>query len=263
MNTFLVALRVEILKACRSKAILFSFLIFILFPLACGLFMVILKDPQAAQSMGIISMKAQIVAGTAEWSAFFDMLRQVIGMAGYIFFAFITTWIFGREFSDRTAKDLLALPTSRASIIGAKFMLTFLWVLGLTLIVFLVGLIVGASVDIPGWSTGLAAQAFRSLFSIALLSYLLMPFVALFASLGHGYLPALGWAFGSFITAQIISVLGWGDWLPWSVPALLSGMFGPQGVSQLGIHSYLLVCMAFSIGVLATLSWWQFADHTH
>ncbi|MEV0143917.1 MULTISPECIES: ABC transporter permease [unclassified Nonomuraea] len=33
----------------------------------------------------------------------------------------IAIWLFGREFSDHTAKDLLALPTSRTAIVAAKF----------------------------------------------------------------------------------------------------------------------------------------------
>ena len=37
--------------------------------------------------------------------------------------AFIVAWVFGREFSDRTAIDLLVLPTSRSVIVGAQFVL--------------------------------------------------------------------------------------------------------------------------------------------
>ena len=263
MKAIYISLRIELLKAYRSKALLCTIILFSIFPLMCGLFMVILKGPQAAQSMGLISLKAQIVAGSADWETFFDMLNQVLAMAGYIFFAFITTWLFGREFSDHTAKYMLALPTRRSTIIISKFFLAGLWILLLTLLVFVIGFIIGVWVDIPGWSLDLTISSFRSLFTIAILSVLLMPFVALFASAGHGYLPALGWAFGSFFIAQIINVLGWGDWFPWSVPALISGMFGPQGINQVGAHSILLTITAFALGIAADLAWWQFADQTH
>jgi ABC-2 type transport system permease protein len=96
--------------------------------------------------------------------------------------------------------------------------------------------------------------------TIAVLNLMLMPFVALFASAGRGYLPPLGWAVFSFILAQIISVLGWGDWFPWSVPVLLSGMFGPQGTEQIDIHSYILSLMALIAGIAATLASWQSTD---
>jgi ABC-2 type transport system permease protein len=260
MKASLAAFWAETLKARRSKAPLLTIIVFVLFPLVSGLFMVILKDPQAAQSMGLISVKAQIVAGTADWPAFFDIILQAIAMGGSILFAFIMAWAFGREFSDRTAKDLLALPTSRATIVGAKFVMTAIWILGLTIMVFLVGLGVGAVVDIPGWSPALAYSSFWSLLTIAVLIFALMPFVALFASVGRGYLPPLGWAFFSFILAQIVSVLGWGDWFPWSVPVLLGGMFGPQAAAQIGVHSYILVTLVFITGIAATFAWWLRAD---
>jgi ABC-2 type transport system permease protein len=66
--------------------------------------------------------------------------------------------------------------------------------------------------------------------------------------------------FSSFILAQIINVLGWGDWFPWSAPALLSGMFGRQGTEQIGIDSYILSLVAFIAGVVATFVSWQRKD---
>jgi len=51
---------------------------------------------------------------------------------------------------------------------------------------------------------------------------MLTPFVALFASTGRGYLPALGWAFATLFLAQVAGMMGWADWFPWSVPGLFS-----------------------------------------
>ena len=262
MNNFTLSLWSETLKARRSKAPFLSLVIFLIFPFVGGLFMIIIRDPVAAQSMGLISVKAQLVAGEANWPAFFDVIFQAMGLGGYILYSFITAWVFGREFSDRTAKELMALPVPRTSIVNAKFVLTGLWVIGLTLIVYLVGLAVGMAVNIPGWSVELAWTSLRTLMSISILNLMLMPFVALLSSIGRGYLPALGWAILTLIGSQIISILGWGDILPWSVPVLLSGMFGPQGTAQLGNHSYLLVLMAVILGIGGTLFWWLKADQT-
>jgi len=89
-----------------------------------------------------------------------------------------------------------------------------------------------------------------------------MPLVALLASVGRGYMPPMGWAFFTLALAQIAAVLGWGDWVPWSVPALLSGAAGAD-TAQLGLHSYVMVLLAFVAGVVATLLWWQRADQSH
>ena len=154
MNAFLCALWAETLKARRSKVSLLTAAAFSILPLIGGLFMIILKNPEQARTMGLISVKSQLTAGVADWPTYFDVLLQSTAMAGTILFAFITAWVFGREFSDHTTKELLALPTPRGVIVGAKFVLIALWMLGLTLMVFVIGLGVGTAVDIQGVRPG-------------------------------------------------------------------------------------------------------------
>ena len=76
MSRFRAALWAEALKARRSKVSLLSAAAFAILPLVSGLFMVILKDPVAARSMGLISMKSQLIAGAADWSTHFEILLQ-------------------------------------------------------------------------------------------------------------------------------------------------------------------------------------------
>ncbi len=259
MNAFGAAFWAEALKARRSKISLGISLGFMILPLFGGLFMIILKDPERARAMGIIGVKAQIVGGVADWPSFFDMLLQGGAIGGAILFAFITSWVFGREFSDHTVKELLALPTSRQTIVGAKFLLIFLWILGLSLMIFLVGLMIGTAVDIPGWSSGLMKASFWSLLLTSLINLMLMPLVAFIASAGRGYLPPLAWAILTMALAMIAGVLGWGDRFPWAVPMLVSGMSGPRS-EQVSVISYGMVSFAFLVGITATFGWWLKAD---
>jgi ABC-2 type transport system permease protein len=261
VSSFLAALWAEGLKARRSRVIAAAGAAFLLFPLVDGLFMIILKDPEQARAMGLISTKARLVAGVADWPSFFQFLLQGTAAGGAILFAFVTTWVFGREFSDHTAKELLAIPTRRATTVAAKLLLTALWAMGLTLAMFLLGLGIGKAVDIPGWSSGLARTSFADLLLTAVLTCLLMPLVALFASMGRGYLLPLGWALGSMVLAQIAALLGWGDYFPWAVPALTSGALGPRA-EQVGLHSYLSVLLVFAAGTLGTFIWWRSADQS-
>ena len=261
MNNFLSALWAETLKARRSKVPLFTTAGFLILPLVSGLFMIILKDPEKAKELGIISVKAQLVGGVADWPSLFGMLKMGTGIAGMILFAIITAWVFGREFSDHTVKELLALPTSRRVIVGAKFVLLLLWLMSLTILIFVITLGIGAVVNIPDWSPSLAWMSFWSVLLIAFLTIMMMPVVALIASGGRGYLPPLGWAFLTMALAQIAAVMGWGEWFPWAVPSLLCDFNGTQS-EPLGIHSYLMVLSIFIIGVTATFAWWRKADHT-
>src|SRR5512146_2087566 len=121
MHNFTSALRIETLKMIRSKVPLFTAIGFCMAPLAGGLFMVILKDPEAAKSFGLITAKAQLLTGTADWPSLLNFLAQAVAAGGMILFSIITIWVFGREFSDHTVKELLALPTRRETIVTAKF----------------------------------------------------------------------------------------------------------------------------------------------
>jgi ABC-2 type transport system permease protein len=253
------ALWVEALKSWRSTLPLWISIGFCIAPLMGGLFMIILKDPEAARSMGLISAKAQLTAGTADWPAFLNLLAQAVAIGGSILFAILTAWVFGREFSDRTVKELLALPTRREIVVCAKFIIVLAWAAGMSVLVFGVGLMVGSLVDIPGWSGGLLRASVVDILGAAALSMALLPFVALAASAGRGYMPAFGWAVLTIVLGQVAAATGWGDWFPWSVPALFSGAAGPRA-GLLGPHSYVVVLVAGLAGLAVTLLWWQKAD---
>ena len=261
MNGFRAAFWAELLKARHSKITPLTALGYMILPLAGGLFMVILKYPEQARALGLISAKAQLTSGVADWPNFFNIILEGVAAAGTILFALITSWLFGREFSDHTVKELLALPTPRWVIVCAKFVLIALWTLALSLLVYAVGLGVGVASDIPGWTAELGWASFWTVIVTALLNFMLTPFVALFASSGRGYLPPMGWTILVLAFANLVSVLGYGDWFPWAVPVLLSGMIKTPADS-IGAHSYLMVVLAFLVGTIATFAWWRSADQT-
>jgi ABC-2 type transport system permease protein len=261
MTNFYSALWAETLKARRSKVPLLASVGFTLAPLMDGLFMFIMKDPERAREMGLLSVKAQLAMSTADWPVFFSVLSQAIAIGGVIVFSIVTAWIFGREFSDHTAKDLMALPTSREVIVTAKLLIISAWVFVTSIWIYLVALVVGSLVDIPGWTRQLAWQSFSDVLVTAAMTLLLMTPVAFIASMGRGYLPPLGWAVLTIFFSQIIAATGWGDWFPWSVPALFSGVVGPRS-EQLGVHSYVLVFLTGVIGLMATYWYWRNADQT-
>lgn len=155
MNGLRAALATEWLKARRSRVPWLVLAGFSLVPLVVGLFMVILKDPESARRMGLLGTKAQITAGTADWPTLFSMLGQAVAVGGAILFAFLTSWVFGREFADRTVRGLLASPTSRGAVVVAKAIVVALWGLAITawivVLGFGVGLVVGLRDGPTSW----------------------------------------------------------------------------------------------------------------
>jgi ABC-2 type transport system permease protein len=255
------ALAAEWLKSRRSRVPLGVIAGFSMAPIVCGLFMVILKDPDAARRLGLLGTKAAITAGTADWPTMLSMLAQAIAVGGGVLFAFLTAWMFGREFSDRTVRGLLAVPTSRRAIVVAKMTVVLGWGVAGSAWVVALGFAIGSVVGLPGWSPEDATIALNRMAIAAVLTLVLQTATALFAGLGRGYLAPLAWAFVTIAAAQVLAVLGWGSVFPWAVPAMVSGAAGPDAV-DVPVSSYLLVTAAGIAGLVATVGWWERSDHT-
>lgn len=258
MNKLVTCILVEFKKFFHSKVPFITMLALLIVPFMGGFFMFILKDPALAKKMGVISAKAQLV-GSADWPTFLGLLTQAISIGGLLVFGFVTSWIFGREYSDRTIKDLLALPISRNIIVISKFIVVFLWCLMLAMLVFALGLIVGNAVDIPGWSYELVMQGFSIFLICTLLTILLSTPVAIFASIGRGYLSPLGFMIFTLVLAQIVAATGYGQFFPWAIPALASGAAGSES-SILENYSVIIVLLTSVLGLFGTTFWWRYVD---
>jgi ABC-2 type transport system permease protein len=257
MNNLTQAIWVETLKARRSKMPLITALGIALIPLAGGFFMVVIKDPDLARRVGLISAKAHIMMGAADWPTYLNFLTIALSAAGLLFFSFIVTWVFGREYSDRTVKDLLALPTSRSSIVCAKFIVIAIWTALLSILMMIVGFAVGMLLILPPIEMQVYLQSAITLLVTAFLTIILVTPVAYFASAGHGYLPPLAYALFTMALAQFVGIAGWGEFFPWAIPAMFA-----QG-QNLSMISYLIVILTSLTGLGATFAWWRLADQTH
>lgn len=256
MNNLAQAIGVELLKARRSRMPLFTALGFSLLPFVGGFFMIVLKDPELARRAGLIGAKARIAMGVADWPTYLSFLTLAIAAAGTVLFSLIGSWVFGREYSDHTVKDLLALPTARSSIVLAKFVVIVVWSLALVAMIYLIALGVGAAVTLPRIPMQSLLRGGINLATTAALTLAVITPIIFFASAGRGYLPPMGVAILAIALAQIVGVAGWGEYFPWTIPALYA-----QG-ETLGAVSYLIVIFTSIIGLAGTFAWWEFADQT-
>ena len=214
MTGLRAAVSTEFLKSRRSRVPWGVSIGFSIAPLVMGLFMVILKDPEAARALGLLGSKAQLTAGTADWPTYWSLLGQAVTVGGSILFAFLTAWIFGREFADRTVRGLLATATPRPTIVVAKAVVIAAWGTAISAWIVLLSLAIGGLIGLPGWSASTATQALATIGVAALLTIALQGMTAFFAGVGHGYIAPLGWAVAMVAAAQILAVLGWGAVVP-------------------------------------------------
>jgi ABC-2 type transport system permease protein len=245
-------------KVLRSRMPLGTTLGFLLVPLACAFLMFIYKDPEFARKAGIISAKANLVGGTADWPFYLNMIAQALGIGGIMLFSLIASWVFGREFADGTVKDLLAVPVARSTILLAKFIVTGLWSAAMALMVYLVSLTAGALIGLPQYSSSILWGGSLTLLVTTLLVMAVVTPFALLASAGRGYLLPVGIAMLTLALSNVVALIGWGEVFPWAVPALYAGM--GEHAEALAPLSYIVVALTGLAGIAGTLLWWRFAD---
>lgn len=258
---FGAALRCELFKARRSRVPPIATAGFTLAPLMAGLFMIIMKDPEWAQRVGLLRTKADIFAGSADWPTFLGVIAQAVAVGGAMLFALLAAWTFGREFVDRTVKIVLAVPTPRWAIVLAKLVVAGGIAVLMTWWIFALGVVLGVLIGLPGGSVELVLISLLRTSITAALTILMITPVAFVACIGRGYMAPLGLAILTVFLAQVVAATGWGAWFPWSVPALFSGLAGPEEMA-LSAWSYVLVVMVSAAGLVATLVWWRVADQT-
>jgi len=260
MKSFLAAFWVECLKIRKSKIFGFTILFFLFVAFMMGLIFFVQKHPEIAGKLGMIGTKASILRlGKADWPTYLVLLTQGLAGIGLVGFGFVTTWVFGREYSDHTIKDILALPVARSYIVLSKFIVIVLWCIILTVFYFVFGLIVGKLIDIPGWSGELVSGYMYIFFVTSLLTILLSTPVAFFASYSRGYLLPVGFIILTMIIANFTGLVGLGPYFPWAIPGLFNTPTGTDGM-QLSIASYIILFFTSIVGLAGTMAWWRFAD---
>lgn len=250
---------IETRKVLRSRMPFFTLIGFLLLPLACAFLMVVYKDPTFARDIGLISAKANLVGGTADWPFYLNMFAQGTAIGSIILFSLVLTWVFGREFSDGTLKDLLAVPITRTTIILAKFIVAALWCACMAVVTYLTALFLGALIGLPLGSAQVIWHGSITMILTALLVILTVTPAAFFASIGRGYLLPMGMAFLGVILANMVAILGYGEYFPLSIPALYAGMSTNETLSFV---SYAIAILTGAAGIFLTHLWWKYADQS-
>lgn len=209
----------------------------------------------------MVGTKANLVGLEATWPTYFSMLTLIVGMGGMLLLSFIIAYVFGREYADGTAKNLLALPVGRHWFVLAKLVVAALWWFALVAAVLTETLVIGLVLGLSDFSTGLVLSGSGNALVAAGIAYLLAPVIAWITTLGRGYLPPLGFALAMLALGNVFAKTGWADWFPWSIIPLSIGMVG-QPVHALPAGSYLVVAFTFLAGIVATVLQLRYADNT-
>ncbi|PIE48215.1 MAG: bacitracin ABC transporter permease [Flavobacteriales bacterium] len=261
MKQQIQTLHAEFIKLKHSKIVWITFIAFSIAPIMGALLIPIIQDSASSANTGALAAKAKAMNLEANWESYLDILTQAVGVGGIMIFGFVISWIFGREYSDGTAKDLLSLPTSRTKILNAKFLLFILWCSLLAISNLLLAFILGKLIQLPPTDTRSLVQPLSDYLITTALTIIVMVPVAFFTLWGKGYLAPLGFVALILVFAQVIAATGYGTYFPWSVPGLYSGVGGEFKV-LLNNFSYGILILTGIFGYIATIKYWNYTDQT-
>lgn len=261
MKGLSAALWAETLKVRKSKIFIITLMAFSAIAIMMGMMVLVTKYPALVGQSTIVSAKSSLFKDN--WHSYFEILIQIILGFGIIGFGMVSSWVFGREYLDRTVTDLLALPIHRSTIVISKFIIIIIWCLLLALTLFVVGILTGLAVNISGWSFETTYHYFIVFVESSILTILVCTPVAFIASFSRGYLAPIGYVIATlFITNMIpISIPSIMPYIPWAIPALYSGLLGPN-FAYPDMISYFILFSTSIFGLMGTLAWWRFADQT-
>ncbi len=255
------AFQAERLKIKSARILPATFVAFGLAPILGAVFILILQDSEALAKAGGLAAKAKAMNVQADWKSYIDLLTQAVGVGGILIFGFVASWIFGREYADGTAKDLLALPTSRTKILNAKFLVMVFWCVLLVLSNLAIAGLLGVLLHLSAIDLDWLMPSLTAYFITTGLTILSVIPIAFFALWGKGYLAPLGFVALILVFAQVIAATGYGSYFPWSIPGLYSGAGGEYKM-LLDKYSYGVVILTGIAGYVATLRYWNYADQT-
>jgi ABC-2 type transport system permease protein len=260
MKSIMAALWVESLKIRKSRIFSATIFFFMFVSLMMGLIMFVQKYPEISGKLGMIGDKASMLRfGEPNWQNYFRLLIEVMAGVGLVGIGFITSWVFGREFSDHTLKDILALPVSRVYIVLSKLVLIVIWFSLLSLTYLAFGIISGILIDLPGLSFEIILKNGSVFLVTSLLIMFLCTPVAFFASYGRGYIFPIGFVILTLILANFSGLVGLGPYFPWAIP----GLYGtPPGSGNMNLNSvsYLILIFTSLAGLTGTIAFWHYAD---
>ena len=261
MNELKRAFLSELLKLKHLSILWITFIAFALIPIMGGVITFLIQNPELIPKSSILSIKISMLSTPVNLVSYLSLyLSQGAGVAGIIIFGFVASYLFGREYSDHTYRDLLSLPISRAKILNAKYLIYIIWCLGLVISDLIIGLIIGKMLNLSGWEYRVIFETIKIYFVTALLTIALGTWISFFALWGKGYLSPIGFLVVILMLAQFIPYMGWGHYFPWSIPGIYCGAAGEEFKNRLNEWSYWSLFFTCMLGYLLTISWWKYTD---
>ncbi len=249
----------ELLKLRRARITWILAAVYAFAPLMLGLMMSVLLHPDLGRRMGLLTAKAQMTIGAANWATYLTLTATLFA-AGLIVLAVVEAFVFGREYAEGTAKDMLILPIHRATILAAKLAVAALWFLAMAVADYALALLVGLLIGLPGFDAALLADNARTVATLLLQVLLAGAASAWLAIVTRGYIAPIGIGVLLLLVGDLFAHTGWGPWIPWSIVLITAG--AAPGAASIGTPSMAILVAFFVAAAVASYLAMERSDNT-
>ncbi len=202
----------------------------------------------------LLAIKAQAIVGTGGWAGLFAAANTIVSVGGLLGFGVVIGWVFGREFTDQTIGGLFGAPVGRLAIAAAKLLIVLVWPVLIAALLVLTLLAAGTWMGTGPVNTEVLGLAAKFALITVLSGLLALP-CAWAATLGRGYLAAVGAVIAIVIAAQMAVMAGAGGWFPFAAPGLWATQIGAGADPATAVQLLLVLPLAALAAGLTLHSW--------
>jgi ABC-2 type transport system permease protein len=245
VNTALAFETLKLNKSTPARVAAIAVVVFV--PVMSAGFLAVARS----DTEGPLAAKIGPMVTDTGWTGLMTLVGEILSIAMLLAVGIVTSWSYGREFTDGTFGSLFALPTSLRKLALAKALTLLHW--GLDVAVGTVGfaLLLGVLTGL-GMPDATVWPAVWKALAVALLTV---------ASALRGYLPGIGATIGVVALTQVITVVTpSGGWFPYAAPGMWSGMGGAAIAATINPTQLLLAVPVGLAGLLGTVWWWGRAE---
>ncbi|UAC49721.1 ABC transporter permease [Bacillus aquiflavi] len=182
---------------------------------------------------------------------FYQTNLYTVLVIGVPLYGVVTAFLFNREYTEDTLKNLLTIPVPRISFIISKILLLFIWITMLTLVSWGFTLLLGVLGQFEGLSFSLIGESFKQFFTGGFLLFILSMPIIFITLVMKNYVPTIIFT----IVITLINIMTANsehrDLFPWAAAGdiannTLLSTYPPQ-------YSYIAIIFTSIIGFIATI----------
>ena len=135
---------------------------------------------------------------------FYNVNLYTVLIIGVPLYGVVTTYLFNREYTENTLKNILTIPVSRMGFIMSKTLLLFMWIMMLTMIAWGITLVLGVLTQFDGISFSLLTESLKQFSIGGILLFILSSPIILLTLVMNNYVPTIIFT----VVITLINVMG-------------------------------------------------------